>query len=158
MGFDKKQAYSALKKYSSLEVFAIELPSSSFLRPFNSFFISCFHFQGAVEALMNNENFEVESDEDENLIYQSDEEINWNNVGVEYNDDQEESYSSVQNFEFHNKKISEQTIEADSYENYLDNDAIRMSKKQAAMELVTMPSLLLPQFYLLINLFSFSIH
>lgn len=110
MGFDRKQAYYALKKYSSLE--------------------------GAVDALMNNEKFEVESDEDENLIYQSDEEINWDNVGVVegYIGDHEDSYNDVRNIEFHNQSFSEQPTEADNFENYLDSDTNKMSKKQAAMD------------------------
>lgn len=113
MGFDKKQAYCALKKYSSLEA--------------------------AVEALMNNESFEVEPEEDNDIIYQSDEEINWGDVGVFENYDHEnylysQPPSEAQSVEYHHDSFLQQPLENEPFENHIDDISNKISKKQAAMD------------------------
>ena len=116
MGFDKKLAYCALKKYQSLEA--------------------------AVEALMANEDLNIESDEEETNIYQSDEEINWENIGAEdgYTDNHTyNAYSQQPPSEFHNIEHSQNLLPQESM-SFSDidindsSDTAKTSKKQAAMD------------------------
>ena len=92
---------------------------------------------------MNNENFNVESDEEEDNIYQSDEDINWDNVGAA------ESYianheintysplpSEAPNIEYDQNMLTQQATQNEEIESNFNDDASKISKKQAAMELV----------------------
>lgn len=96
--------------------------------------------QAAVEALMNNENFDLESDGEENIIYQSDEEVTWDDVDTEsYIVNHEiNSYSQqpfeAPNFDYDQNVFPHQEIDTEDIES--NGDATKISKKQAAMELV----------------------
>lgn len=94
--------------------------------------------QAAVEALMNNEMFDVESDDDRDTVYQSDEEINWNNIGVPENFNSNEGSSlhdqSSESFEDTQNLYDQIPSYHYDFENKSDGPGNKMSRKQAATE------------------------
>ncbi|XP_026284009.1 uncharacterized protein LOC113210306 [Frankliniella occidentalis] len=113
MGFSRKQAFAALKKHTTLEA--------------------------AVEALMCNENLNIDLEEEEdekNMVYQSDEDINWDNIGVDDPIDTDGNNSYYQHITHtQNMQYSQNSTQDPDHNIEDDIDNInRISKKQAAMD------------------------
>ncbi|KAK3921232.1 Stress-induced-phosphoprotein 1 [Frankliniella fusca] len=112
MGFSRKEAFAALKKHSTLEA--------------------------AVEVLMSNETLNTDLDEVEdqiNLVYHSDEDIAWDNIGDHESTDNDENNSYFQHItQAQNIQYNQHSsLPGQNFEDDIDS-LNKISKKQAAMD------------------------